>query len=85
MKIQVELKKWGNSLGLRIPYQIAHNLKIAENSKVNLEIEGDRLIIEKDRTLPDLDEILDSIPDGFEYPEDVADFVESESSGEESI
>ncbi len=83
MKIQVELKKWGNSLGLRIPYQIAHNLKIAENSKVNLEIEGDRLIIEK--TMPDLDEILDSIPEGFEYPEDIADFVESESAGEEGI
>ena len=85
MKIQVKLKKWGNSLGLRIPYQIAHNLKITENSKVNLAIEGDRLIIEKEETMPDLDEILDSIPDGFEYPEDVFDFVESESAGEENI
>ena len=58
-------------------------MKIAENSKVNLAIEGDRLIIEK--TMPDLDEILDSIPEGFEYPEDIADFVESKSAGEESI
>jgi len=62
MKIQVELKKWGNSLGLRIPYQIVDSLDITENSKVNLEIEGNRLIIEKETEKPNLDAILDSIP-----------------------
>lgn len=85
MKIQVELKKWGNSLGLRIPYQIANNLKIVENSKVSLIMEGDRLIMEKENPAPSLDDILDSIPDDFEYPKDIVDFVNSEPVGKEFI
>jgi antitoxin MazE len=85
MKIQVELRKWGNSLGLRIPYQIANNLEITENSKVSLVIERDCLIVRKENPMPNLDEILDSIPDNFEYPEDIADFVNSESVGNELV
>jgi antitoxin MazE len=85
MKIQVELKKWGNSLGLRIPYQIAEHLEMTENSRLSLAIEGDCLIIKKENPKPNLDEILDSIPDDFEYPEDIADFVNSESFGNELI
>lgn len=85
MKLKVKLKKWGNSLGLRIPYQIVDSLKIAENSQVNLMVVGDRLIIEKEDIQPSLDEILDSIPDGFEYPDDVAEFVNGESVGRELI
>lgn len=86
MKIQVELKKWGNSLGLRIPYQIANNLKIAENSKVSLILEKDRLIVEKENPALSLDDILDSIPNDFEYPEDIAaDFINSEPVGKELI
>jgi antitoxin MazE len=71
MKIQVELRKWGNSLGLKIPYQIADNLKITENSQVSLVIQGDCLIVKKENLLPNMDEILDSIPDNFEYLKDI--------------
>jgi antitoxin MazE len=71
MKIQVELRKWGNSLGLKIPYQIADNLKITKNSQVSLVIQGDCLIVKKENLLPNLDEILDSIPDNFEYLKDI--------------
>ena len=85
MKIQVELKKWGNSLGLRIPYQIVDSLDITENSKVNLEIEGNRLIIEKETEKPNLDAILDSIPEDFEYPNDIAEFTNSEPVGNELL
>lgn len=86
MKIQAELKKWGNSLGLRIPYQIANSLKIAENSKDRLIVEKDRLIVEKENPALSLDDILDSIPDDFEYPKDIAaDFVNSEPVGKEFI
>jgi antitoxin MazE len=85
MNIQVEIKKWGNSLGLRIPYQIANSFNIAENSQVKLTIERDRLIIEKVDNQPDLDAILDSIPDDFEYLEDIAEFVNNQSVGQEFI
>jgi antitoxin MazE len=85
MKIQVKLRKWGNSLGLRIPCQIAENLEVTENSKVSLVVEGDCLIVKKENFKPNLDEILDSIPDNFEYPEDIAGFVNSEPVGNELI
>ncbi len=85
MKIGVELRKWGNSIGLRIPVQIMDNLNLVENTKVNLTVEGNRLIIEKDNPLPSLDEIIDSIPENFDYPEDIADFVAGASLGDELI
>ena len=42
-------------------------------------------IIEKNNHLPNLDEILDSIPDDFDYPEDISEFVDSQVVGEELL
>ncbi len=82
--MKIELKKWGNSLGLRIPAKIAQSIGLDENSTVELIQSGESLIIKKKEVI-DLDELLASIPDDFEYPEDVRDFVESERKGEELI
>ncbi len=83
--MEIELRKWGNSIGLRIPSKIAQSLGVDENSVVELSQAGDKLIISKKSTLPTLDEMLTSIPDEFEYPEDVADFVGSEPQGNELL
>lgn len=40
------IQKWGNSLGLRIPMQLAKQLKLHQGSPVNLEIEDGRIIIQ---------------------------------------
>ena len=78
------LRKWGNSIGLRIPSKIAQNWGIDENSVVELTKAGDKLIISKKQPVPTLDEILASISE-FEYPDDVADFVGSEPLGNELL
>ena len=83
--MEVELRKWGNSIGLRIPSKVATSWGVDENSVVELTEEGDKLIISKKQTVPTLDEILDSIPEEFEYPEDVAEFVGSEPVGDELL
>ena len=83
--MEVELRKWGNSIGLRIPSKVATSWGVDENSVVELTEEGDKLIISKKQTVPTLDEILDSIPEEFEYPEDVAEFVGSEPLGDELL
>lgn len=44
--MQTHLQKWGNSLGLRIPIQIAKQLKLHQGSSVNLEIEDGKIIIQ---------------------------------------
>ena len=82
--MKVKLRKWGNSLGLRIPAKIAQSIGLEESSTVELIESGKSLIIKKKEDI-DLDELLTSIPDDFEYPEDVRDFVESADVGEELI
>ena len=82
--MKVELRKWGNSLGLRIPAKIAQSIGLDENSTVELIQSGESLIIKKKEAIK-LDELLASIPDDFEYPDDVRDFVESGCEGEELI
>jgi antitoxin MazE len=83
--MEIELRKWGNSIGLRIPSKIAQSLGVDENSVVEVSQAGDKLIISKKSTLPTLDEMLASIPDEFEYPEDVTDFIDSEPQGNELL
>lgn len=85
MKIKGQIKKWGNSLGLVIPNSVATNLKLEANMNVLVSVEGDRLIVEEEEELPTLDEILDSIPEGYRHPEDLDDFLNSEPQGRELI
>jgi antitoxin MazE len=41
----VVLKKWGNSLALRIPKDISNTLNIGNNSEMELSIENGALIV----------------------------------------
>ena len=82
--MEVELRKWGNSLGLRIPAKIAQSIGLNENSTVELIQSGEDLIVKKKEAI-NLDKLLASIPEDFEYPEDVRDFVDSGCEGKELI
>jgi antitoxin MazE len=83
--MEIELKKWGNSIGFLIPSKLAQSWGIDENSVVELTESGDKLIISKKQTVPTLEEMLASIPESFEYPDDVADFIDSEPQGDELL
>ncbi|MEM9272522.1 MAG: growth regulator [Cyanobacteria bacterium P01_F01_bin.143] len=85
MKIKSQIKKWGNSLGLIVPSSIVKDLKLEASTNILVSVEGDRLIVEQDKTLPTLDEILDSIPEDYRHPEDLQDFLQSEPQGRELI
>ena len=85
MKHKVNVRKWGNSLGLRIPHQIATTFNIVDGSGLSISQDGERLIIEKEQKLPNLDDILASIPEDFTYPDDIFDFVSSEAKGKEQL
>jgi antitoxin MazE len=43
--MQVQVARWGNSLGLRIPKDIAHRAGLREGARVEVETEGDHIII----------------------------------------
>jgi antitoxin MazE len=59
--MQVQLARWGNSLGVRIPKDIATRVGLAEGARVDIEAEGDRIVISVSRPHYTLDELLEGI------------------------
>ncbi len=39
------IRKWGNSLGLRIPASIAEQILLTEGDEVSFSVEGNQLIV----------------------------------------
>ncbi|NEP56273.1 MAG: AbrB/MazE/SpoVT family DNA-binding domain-containing protein [Symploca sp. SIO2G7] len=83
--MEIELRKWGNSIGFRIPRKIAESFGIDEHSIIELTESEDALIITKKNSPSNLEELLASIPNDFQYPDDVQNFVESKPLGQEII
>lgn len=83
--MDIHLKKWGNSIGLLIPHKIAESFGIDENSTIELTESKGTLIIKKKYKSLTLDDLLSTIPHDFRYPDDINDFVVSESIGQEIL
>jgi len=83
--MDIQLKKWGNSLGLRIPHQLTKNFGWTENSTLEIEETEDALIIRKKLSPITLEELLASVPPDFTYPDDVQDFTHSTAIGQEIL
>ena len=45
--MQTHLQKWGNSLGVRIPSQLASELHLTVNSPIEISIEDEHLVIKR--------------------------------------
>ena len=55
--MQIKISKWGNSLGVRVPKDVAHELGLKEGSNAELAVEKGRLVIsprKRRRTIDDL-------------------------------
>lgn len=57
--MQTNIQKWGNSLGIRIPMQVAKKLHLRPGSIVTLEIENGKLVVQPPKY--DLESMLDAI------------------------
>ncbi len=74
MKVQVA--KWGNSLGVRVPKDIAAKVGLNEGAAVEIEAKGDRIVISPTRRTYTLDELLvgmtpDAMHEAFDWGADV--------------
>lgn len=74
--MQVHLTRWGNSLGLRIPKEIATRFGLSEGMQVDVAAEGDRIVIAPGRPRYRLDELLadttpEAIREAFDWGPDV--------------
>jgi antitoxin MazE len=59
MAVQILLTKWGNSLGLRVPRDIAARMGLTEGARLDIEASDDgRIIITRSRRRFTLDELL---------------------------
>jgi antitoxin MazE len=74
--MQVHVSKWGNSLGLRLPKELAARLGISEGSRVDVVEDQNRIVISVARPVYTLDELLvgmtpDAMHDTFDWGDDL--------------
>jgi antitoxin MazE len=56
--MQVKIARWGNSLGVRIPGEMARRIGLAEGARVDIEVKNDRLVLSRARPRYALEELL---------------------------
>ncbi len=69
MPTQVLISKWGNSLGLRVPRDVAARVGFTEGVRVDIEASDDgRIIITRSRRRFTLEELLAEMTPRKEHP-----------------
>ena len=61
--MEARVKKWGNSLGIRIPRALAEDVGLKENAVVDLTSEGGQLWIRPQKRTYLLNELLAQVTD----------------------
>ena len=59
--MNIKIAKWGNSLGIRIPKQIADDTQLVEGDEIKIAAAGDRIIITPCKPKYTLDWLLDGM------------------------
>jgi antitoxin MazE len=54
----VQVTKWGNSLGVRVPKEIAKRVGLSDGQQVEIAAEGDHIVIRTGRPAYDLATLL---------------------------
>jgi len=73
--MQVQLARWGNSLGMRIPKTYATRLGLSEGTQVEVAAEDDRIVISVGRPRYDLADLVaglshDDLRAAFDWGQD---------------
>ena len=74
--MQIQISRWGNSLGLRLPRALAQQIGVSEGQKVNIVAEGRRLIVEPASPRYRLEDLIanmtpQAMHDAFDWGDDV--------------
>ena len=59
--MQARVARWGNSLGVRIPKDIARRTGLREGARVDVETDGDRIVISPARPRYVLADLLEGM------------------------
>ena len=77
----VNIQKWGNSQGIRIPKYMLDDLLWSDNETVDITIENGKIVIE--RTSPSQKKNIVELFEGFNGKYDAEEFDWGEPSGRE--
>ena len=74
--MQIQISRWGNSLGLRLPRALAQQMGVSEGQKVNVTAEGGRLVVEPVSPRYRLEDLIanmtpEAMRDAFDWGDDV--------------
>lgn len=74
--MQARITKWGNSLGVRVPKEIADRIGLKVGERVDIAAEGDRIVISPARRIYALEELLigmtpEAMHEAFDWGPDV--------------
>ncbi len=58
-----KVKKWGNSLGVRIPRPFANKANIEDGTEIDIEIKGQNLILKSTKPVYNLNKLVSKISD----------------------
>lgn len=67
--MEAKVRKWGNSLGVRIPLSIARDVGLSQDCLVSLEVDAGRLIVSPKPKKYALDELLSKVTAENIHPE----------------
>ena len=78
--MQVQITRWGNSLGIRVPKEVATRIGLTEGSRVDVTTEGNRIIISAKQPVYTLHELLagmtpEAMHEAFDWGPDLGDEV----------
>ena len=59
--MQMHITRWGNSLGVRIPKDLARRLGMTEGTVVEVTAEDDRLVLQTAKPTSRLEELLEGM------------------------
>lgn len=77
--MQTEVKKWGNSLGVRLPRHITESASLREGTPIKLTVEDGKVVLRPTRQKFKLAELLK----GHEKPEAGVEFDWGKPQGDE--
>lgn len=64
-----KVKKWGNSLGVRIPKPFANKANIEDGTEIDIEIKGQNLILKSTKPGYNLNKLVSKISDKNRHSE----------------
>lgn len=68
--MQSQVKKWGNSQGLRLPLEVLRQVNLAVGDEVEVLVEQQTIIIRKSLRRRSLEELLALMPEDYQVQEE---------------